>query len=446
MMMLRLACPKCKQQYKVPEEMLGKKVRCSGCGNRFVASPTEPPSPAAPEAGTGSTVRFACIGCMETFELPEGTGGKMRCSVCKGLLVQVPRKPPKEQQSGVPSKTALRAAGAGAVVLAGIGLLWLAFAAGTKEQERPPQAASARPVPRSQSSEHLIAAAEEEIAKGNPAQAKKWLQTYLTTRNAAQIDRANRLLQEIERAVSDKGALLLLKTFSDAELVCLAPQALPPLPPGAVLNEVNTISNPRLRDIYEQTLRRNYVTEKVYRDDILARQIAVAAAAREKLEEERRDRVMKDRREQTAKKLRALADQIKADLALLRKQDRQARSKKAEAALRRYWQDANLREVSTTPREILMGHGILMRIHGGYLTGTLTKDNIAELIKSRTFRDPSYWREAAYLSRLMGDWLPEYKEGPEHDVTLGEAWQAFISIVHAMLKNGEGGFDFQVPR
>jgi hypothetical protein len=34
------SCPKCKKQIKIPEEITGKKIKCKGCGNIFVAVST----------------------------------------------------------------------------------------------------------------------------------------------------------------------------------------------------------------------------------------------------------------------------------------------------------------------------------------------------------------------------------------------------------------------
>jgi predicted Zn finger-like uncharacterized protein len=47
---LTVACPQCKQQIKASDELVGKKVRCKGCGHVFViaAGPAEKPKPAKP--------------------------------------------------------------------------------------------------------------------------------------------------------------------------------------------------------------------------------------------------------------------------------------------------------------------------------------------------------------------------------------------------------------
>jgi len=46
-MPITISCPSCRKPLRLPENMLGKQVRCPGCQNVFTAaSPEEPPQPA----------------------------------------------------------------------------------------------------------------------------------------------------------------------------------------------------------------------------------------------------------------------------------------------------------------------------------------------------------------------------------------------------------------
>src|SRR5690242_6374323 len=47
-----LDCPSCARKLRVPDEFLGKSVRCPTCGETFGAPDSPPPSP--PEAGNGA--------------------------------------------------------------------------------------------------------------------------------------------------------------------------------------------------------------------------------------------------------------------------------------------------------------------------------------------------------------------------------------------------------
>lgn len=47
---LIIACPKCEKQLKAPAEVIGKKIRCKGCSEIFVAAAAPVPAAGKPEA------------------------------------------------------------------------------------------------------------------------------------------------------------------------------------------------------------------------------------------------------------------------------------------------------------------------------------------------------------------------------------------------------------
>jgi predicted Zn finger-like uncharacterized protein len=53
------SCPNCKKQIKIPEEITGKKIKCKGCGNVFVAVSTavKPDKPNAQPKPAGDTFK-----------------------------------------------------------------------------------------------------------------------------------------------------------------------------------------------------------------------------------------------------------------------------------------------------------------------------------------------------------------------------------------------------
>lgn len=68
-MPLQAACPKCKKQYQLPDQLAGKSVKCKACGNSFaVGAPAAPPALAAaskaprPGANVAATGELAKLG------------------------------------------------------------------------------------------------------------------------------------------------------------------------------------------------------------------------------------------------------------------------------------------------------------------------------------------------------------------------------------------------
>jgi hypothetical protein len=45
-----VSCPDCNRKLRVPDDLLGKKVKCPGCGQKFLAEPAEAPEDARPRA------------------------------------------------------------------------------------------------------------------------------------------------------------------------------------------------------------------------------------------------------------------------------------------------------------------------------------------------------------------------------------------------------------
>ncbi len=46
--LIDIACPQCRNPFKVPSEMAGKRIRCKGCGNTFAVQAAASPPPAKP--------------------------------------------------------------------------------------------------------------------------------------------------------------------------------------------------------------------------------------------------------------------------------------------------------------------------------------------------------------------------------------------------------------
>ncbi len=85
----------CSKQLRVPEEYLGKKVRCPSCGEpRLVVSegagtpkpPVAPDEPTTP-AGTPAVLRFQCQECSRPMQARlEYAGRKVRCPSCQSAV------------------------------------------------------------------------------------------------------------------------------------------------------------------------------------------------------------------------------------------------------------------------------------------------------------------------------------------------------------------------
>lgn len=71
-MPLQAACPKCKKQYQLPDQLAGKSVKCKACGNSFsvgataappaLAATTKAPRPGATVPATGELAKFGIDG------------------------------------------------------------------------------------------------------------------------------------------------------------------------------------------------------------------------------------------------------------------------------------------------------------------------------------------------------------------------------------------------
>jgi predicted Zn finger-like uncharacterized protein len=75
--MIKFSCPQCGANYKLADNMVGKRVRCGACGERA----TVPKLPAAPR-----TIIADCPTCRSRYSLPEELAGKtFHCPECHQL-------------------------------------------------------------------------------------------------------------------------------------------------------------------------------------------------------------------------------------------------------------------------------------------------------------------------------------------------------------------------
>ena len=76
--MATIVCPNCQNKFpNVPDNMLGRKVKCSKCGESFQAAPSEPLA--------GQTLTAVCPSCQAVFSnIPPSFAGKnVRCRKCR---------------------------------------------------------------------------------------------------------------------------------------------------------------------------------------------------------------------------------------------------------------------------------------------------------------------------------------------------------------------------
>jgi hypothetical protein len=100
----------------------------------------------------------------------------------------------------------------------------------------------------------LLQAAEAAVAGKDAAAALRLLREYLDHPNATQPERATRLRDEIERAVSREKAVALLAGLSDDDLALFAEQG--------QLAETDDIRTEGVREIFKDTLRKNLDREQ----------------------------------------------------------------------------------------------------------------------------------------------------------------------------------------
>jgi hypothetical protein len=116
--------------------------------------------------------------------------------------------------------------------------------------------------------DRLLVAAELAISHKKTGEAQKLLQEYLTCPGASEKERVAGLLDEMALALSDARAVSLLKDLPEAQFAAFVQ--------GGKLNAIGRLSNPYLRQIYEQTLRRNMARAAAARKDELAKRVAKA--------------------------------------------------------------------------------------------------------------------------------------------------------------------------
>lgn len=101
--------------------------------------------------------------------------------------------------------------------------------------------------------------------------------------------------------------------------------------------------------------------------------------------------------------------------------DRQKRSELAKEWTTKYFKEAALSRNLDLDSALL----VLKIIHGSYIKNTLDKNKVAQILKNRK----EVLNEMALLAESpFADWMPEYLDAT-HDVTIGEAYAKFISII-----------------
>jgi hypothetical protein len=83
-MSLVVACSHCGRSLKIPEQVLGKTVKCPLCQQPFIVQATAPP--ATPEVA-GGTVVVACSSCRRSLKISRAHLGRtLRCPVCQATF------------------------------------------------------------------------------------------------------------------------------------------------------------------------------------------------------------------------------------------------------------------------------------------------------------------------------------------------------------------------
>lgn len=89
--MVSVTCPKCKARYKIPDSVVGKKVKCPNCAVTFPARPPDAAPPSKPQASADAarppSIRVACKYCGARIRLPaRAAGRRVKCPKCARVL------------------------------------------------------------------------------------------------------------------------------------------------------------------------------------------------------------------------------------------------------------------------------------------------------------------------------------------------------------------------
>jgi predicted Zn finger-like uncharacterized protein len=94
-----VSCPKCARQLRVPDDLLGKNVKCPACSATFTAAGEKRAAvprarPVAPKAEQSSFVAVSCPMCQKQMRVPSGdVGDKVKCPGCATVFTSVPDRP-----------------------------------------------------------------------------------------------------------------------------------------------------------------------------------------------------------------------------------------------------------------------------------------------------------------------------------------------------------------
>ena len=87
-MPITFACPHCKRNYQVADEMAGKAVKCQSCQNAIHVPAGA--SAAAPQMQKAAPITFNCQSCGRQYQVAAGMAGKQaKCQSCQAVM-QVP--------------------------------------------------------------------------------------------------------------------------------------------------------------------------------------------------------------------------------------------------------------------------------------------------------------------------------------------------------------------
>jgi hypothetical protein len=107
-MMPMVACPDCMQEGRVPDSFLGRRIKCSKCGGRFLVSGLAS-GPSIPAAGTlqagavdsGSSTFSTSTPAFEGIVVEGFEGGWSEMQVQDVAPVEVPAEPPRHAHSPI---------------------------------------------------------------------------------------------------------------------------------------------------------------------------------------------------------------------------------------------------------------------------------------------------------------------------------------------------------
>ncbi len=87
-MPVAVACPKCKKKYSLPDELLGKPVKCTSCATQFKTPARTAPGPAAAKAATVAAARAAAQ--QKARELAQKNAAELKKLGVDGLIQRAP--------------------------------------------------------------------------------------------------------------------------------------------------------------------------------------------------------------------------------------------------------------------------------------------------------------------------------------------------------------------